>query len=165
MWIRRPAIFLAGGITGTPDWQKILIEKLKDQPATILNPRRKEFDITKTEETQKQIEWEFVGLWMSNIIPFWFPKETLCPIALYELGAHLVRVRMARPPAVMPKICIGIEPGYKREMDIRFQRDLIAPEIPIFVSLDEMATWVDQQVKQFNEELDTPPADQTVPPA
>lgn len=164
-WIRRPAIFLAGGITGCPQWQMSLIEKLKDQPATIFNPRRKEFDVSKIEESRKQIEWEFVALWMADIVPFWFPKEALCPIALYELGAHLVRSKMARAPAVLPKICIGIEPGYQRELDIRFQKDFIAPETPIFVTLDEMAQWIDEQVKLYNEEPGPAPKDKAIPPA
>ena len=37
-------LFLAGGITDCPDWQSVVIDKVKDIPnLTIYNPRRKEF--------------------------------------------------------------------------------------------------------------------------
>jgi hypothetical protein len=55
------SLFLAGGITGCPDWQADLRAQLGDLPLALLNPRR--------------------------AISFWFPAEALQPIALYELGA------------------------------------------------------------------------------
>jgi hypothetical protein len=35
-----PAVFLAGGITGCPDWQAELVRMLADVPVALLNPRR-----------------------------------------------------------------------------------------------------------------------------
>ncbi len=40
-----PSLFLAGGITGCPDWQRQLRDKLADTPLTLLNPRRANFPI------------------------------------------------------------------------------------------------------------------------
>ena len=37
------SLFLAGGITGCPNWQKEIIVKLKDLPLVRFNPRRASF--------------------------------------------------------------------------------------------------------------------------
>ena len=35
-----PSLFLAGGISGTVDWQADIVARLADLPLVILNPRR-----------------------------------------------------------------------------------------------------------------------------
>jgi len=83
------AIFLGGGISGCPDWQSVAREKLhqKCPNLVLINPRRSSFDITDKTIAKEQIKWEFECLRKVNAILFWFPKETVCPITLYELGA------------------------------------------------------------------------------
>jgi hypothetical protein len=120
---QRPWLFLAGGITNCRDWQSELIELLLPNKGTIFNPRRKEWPINNPSASEEQIKWEYKYLWQADIISFWFSKETLNPIVLYELGAHLVRIKSKQ--AGPPIIIIGIEDGYQRTQDIIIQTSLI----------------------------------------
>src|SRR5262245_52117185 len=81
------SLFLGGGISGCPDWQREIVTLLADTDLTLLNPRRAFFPIDDPSQAERQIEWEFRHLRLATAILFWFPRETLCPIALYELGA------------------------------------------------------------------------------
>src|SRR4051794_36586929 len=85
-----PAVFLGGGISGCPDWQSEVATLLADLPLVLLNPRRPDFPMGDPAAAPKQIEWEYRHLRKADAILFWFPCETLCPIALYELGAWSV---------------------------------------------------------------------------
>lgn len=107
-----PTLFMAGGITGCWDWQQALVDELdsRETPVKIVNPRRMDWPDDDSEAAEFQIKWEHKMLAKADIISFWFPKDTLCPITLFELGKH-----MDREPI------IGIEPGYAREFDIRTQ--------------------------------------------
>lgn len=120
---QRPWLFLAGGITNCRDWQSELIELLIQNKGTIFNPRRKEFSVHNPKAAEEQIKWEYEYLWQADIISFWFSKETLNPIVLYELGAHLVRIKSKQ--AGPPMIIIGIEDGYQRTQDVIIQTSLI----------------------------------------
>lgn len=126
------SLFLAGGITGCRDWQAELVEMLKDEKhLVILNPRRKNFPIDDTNSSRAQIEWEYKHLGMASAVSFWFPKETLCPITLYELGkqsAHYFK-----------PIMVGVHPKYKRREDVEIQTKLIRPEVRIAKSLEGLA--------------------------
>src|SRR5262245_39813726 len=79
-----PSLFLAGGITGCPDWQAETISLFADLPLVLLNPRRRDFPINDPSAGPSQIEWEHRHLRRADAVLFWFPRETLCPIALYE---------------------------------------------------------------------------------
>jgi hypothetical protein len=125
----RKSIFLAGGITGCPDWQQEVARKLVDMDVALLNPRRKDFPIEDPAASEAQIKWEFTHLRQADAILFWFPKETLCPIVLYELGAW----SMTKKP-----LFIGVEPGYKRAQDVEIQTKLARPELQIGSSLDTL---------------------------
>ena len=83
-----PSLFLAGGITGTFDWQTEIVRLLNVTALAVLNPRRRNFPIDDSTAAQSQIEWEFRHLRRATAVLFWFPSETLCPIALYELGGR-----------------------------------------------------------------------------
>ena len=82
-----PAVFLAGGITGADNWQAQVAQSLRRLQATVLNPRRKQFPNDNSATGQQQIEWEHRHLLLATLVAFWFPPPTLCPIALFELGA------------------------------------------------------------------------------
>lgn len=118
----KKSIFLAGSITDCPDWQKDVIEELKDLDIIIFNPRRKNFPIKNPNAAFQQIKWEHDMLRKADIIPFWFSKETLGPIVLYELGAH----SMTNKP-----ITIGMNNGYERKNDVIVQTSLVRPDIKI----------------------------------
>jgi hypothetical protein len=131
----KKGIFLAGGITGCPNWQKEAIAKLKphlQDNMVIFNPRRDLFDPDQKDETlEAQILWEFQALQSAEIILFWFPKESVCPIALFELGKYLA-VQGNKP------IFVGTEPGYSRAADLQYQLALEKPDIQIVHSLQDL---------------------------
>jgi len=72
-------LFLAGGITGCPNWQTEVVAKLTPTDLTLLSPRRANFDVSNPNIAVEQIEWEHRHLGRSDAILFWFPCETLCP--------------------------------------------------------------------------------------
>ncbi len=126
-------LFLAGGITDCPNWQKEMLEMLSDTTLTILNPRRENFPIHDAGAALKQITWEHYALRFASEILFWFPKETICPIVLYELGAWS-RGRK--------KLYVGVHPEYKRKQDVQIQTRLARPEIEIVYSLEALSSEV-----------------------
>ena len=127
------SLFLAGGITDCPDWQQEMVELLSDTDLTILNPRRANFPIYDPNAALEQIAWEHNALRDVGSISFWFPKETICPIVLYELGAW----SMTSKP-----IFVGVHPEYKRRQDVEIQTRLVRPGIEIVLSLTELADQV-----------------------
>ncbi len=135
-----PVLFLAGGITGCPLWQDKIIIHLEKEPLVILNPRRKNFDANNPLMEKEQIEWEYNHLNLSDIISFWFPCETLCPISLFELGD-----RMALGKA---KILIGCHPEYKRIRDIKIQTKLRNPNIEVVESLEELVDQIKESIRK-----------------
>jgi hypothetical protein len=141
-----PLVFFAGGITGCPDWQAALCDRLQSGgvPGTILNPRRADFPIHDPTAAEQQIAWEFGALRQADVISFWFCKETLNPIVLLELGAALERVNWQRSSTdeASQQLVIGVEPGYARAQDVQIQSRLALPwDPPPYVnSLDQLAT-------------------------
>ena len=84
----------------------------------------------------------------SDIVVFWFPEETLCPIALFELGKELGLRSMNNPK----KIFIGCHPNYERKFDIEQQTNLVTKntygfELEIVYSLDDL-------IKQVSDSLE-----------
>jgi hypothetical protein len=130
-------LFLAGGITGCPDWQQEMVSLLKETSLTILNPRRANFPIHDPSAAQEQIEWEHHAFRAADVILFWFPKETLCPIVLYELGAWSMTSK---------RVFIGVHPEYSRLQDVKIQTALARPEIEIVHSFDELVG----QIKDYD---------------
>ncbi len=134
---REKSLFLAGGISNCPNWQKNLVKQLKNTDLTILNPRRKSFSVDNKDIEEEQIAWEYAHLKKASVISFWFPKETLCPITLYELGKQSV---LNKP------VFIGVHPKYARIKDVKIQTKLIRPEVKIVYSLKDLA----EQIKLFS---------------
>ena len=113
----RPSVFLAGGITGCPDWQAEVIERLFDVNGVLLNPRRAAFDVSDPEAGPEQIRWEFEALAQCDIFSMWFCAETIQPICMYELGRHLA----LRIPS---QVVLGVHPDYPRATDVDMQSRL-----------------------------------------
>lgn len=127
---RSKSLFLAGSITNAPDWQAEILElcpHLRD--FNIFNPRRKHFDITIKDNERMQIVWEHTAIHFCDHILFWFAKETLAPIALYELGSALYTHR---------NISIGVHPEYARRNDVFYQVNLDRYRKPIFNNLKDL---------------------------
>lgn len=126
----RVGVFLAGGITQCPDFQKEMCEKLQScKNLVVLNPRRKNFPIHDPSASKAQIEWEYAMLRKADMISFWFPKETLCPIVLFELGSQVI---LKKP------LIIGCHPEYARKEDVVIQVSLARPGLPVFDNLDDV---------------------------
>ncbi len=130
------SLFLAGGITGCSDWQVELMDLLKDEDIVLLNPRRANFPVHDPDAARKQIAWEHRHLRKADAISFWFPKETLCPIVLYELGAW----SMAFKP-----IFVGVHPEYQRRQDVEIQTKLARPKVEIVYDLTSLSA----QIKEW----------------
>lgn len=127
-----PSIFLAGGITGCEDWQTTARGLLFRQDVVLFNPRRADFDVTRGDSAQQQIDWEFRHLHRADLTMFWFPacdpKVTVQPIAMYELGAALGERR---------RIVVGADAQYPRRLDVVLQLRHVRPELVVGYSLEE----------------------------
>ncbi len=132
-----PSVFLAGGISGTFDWQADVVARLADLPLVVLNPRRRDFPMDDPNAAHAQIEWEFRHLRRATAVLFWFPPETLCPIALYELGG---RVQVREQP-----LFVGTHPDYQRRLDVDVQLRLARPEVAVVSDTAALA----QQVREW----------------
>lgn len=123
------SIFLAGGISNCPDWQKDVANALKDYEITVFNPRRTNFPISIAEESQQQIKWEYQRLRQADFIVFWFSHATLNPITLFEYGSALERNQ---------KLIVGVHPKYKRKQDVEIQTNLKNKGIEIVNSIPDL---------------------------
>lgn len=135
-------LFLGGGITGCPDWQKDMVRLLEGTDLVLINPRRASWpaDLPQDEEAEKQIRWEHQHMLRSDAIMFWFSAATLCPIVLFELGSWLNRPK---------KLFVGCEPGYARTFDVKVQTKLERPALEVVSSLEDMA----KQIVSWESEL------------
>ncbi len=124
------SVFLAGGITGCPDWQQEMRQLLSDTDLILLNPRRANFPIHDPNAASKQITWEHDHLHKATTILFWFCTETLNPIVLYELGAW----SMTNKP-----IFVGVHSEYVRRQDVEIQTELVRPDVKVVYSLQALA--------------------------
>lgn len=127
-------LFLAGGISNCADWQSEMVSLLANTHYTIYNPRRKNFGLT---DSRPQIEWEFKYLARANHILFWFPKETVCPITLFEYGKALGSYRDM--DGMYHRLYVGCHPDYSRKIDLEIQTELVDESIKIASSLEELA--------------------------
>jgi len=137
-------IFLAGGITECRDWQAEMVGMLKDLPVTVFNPRRKNFPIHDPNAAKEQITWEYHKLNEATHILFWFCRETICPIVLYELGRHLARRQFQD---VSLKVYVGMDADYKRRQEVEIQSRLVIPSLKIHYSLEDLAAQIKSEIK------------------
>ncbi|TWP21731.1 hypothetical protein EUA61_01180 [TM7 phylum sp. oral taxon 346] len=122
-----PDIFLAGGVTYSPDWQKEALKMLAGTDLIVANPRRDEIVSAVGETTRRQIVWEFENLKSTKVVLFWFPNaETI--ITFLELGKELAR---------KSRIVVGTDPNYNRRFDIETQVYLESPDAVIYSTLGE----------------------------
>lgn len=139
------SIFLAGGISGCSNWQPIMVDMLADiknlaneiEELIVFNPRRKNFDATNKSMSVEQIEWEYKYINDSDMISFWFPPETVCPITLFELGGQLHSDKHAQADYDYP-IFVGCHELYPRKLDLEIQLGLANPKIKIANTIEEL---------------------------
>lgn len=154
-----PWVFMAGGITDCPPWQWELAEMLDGcDVGTVFQPRRNDFPIDDPSAAEKQIRWEQKVLWKCDIFSIWFcDSPSVQPICMFELGAHTARYLQngsgcsfceTKGPS---DVCIGVEPGYEREQDVRIQAGLISNRLEreISESLEDHAMNIKGKVNGF----------------
>ena len=124
------SLFLAWGISNCPDWQEEYINYFKDTSLVLLNPRRTNFNVADKSVEIEQITWEHEHLERSDIISFWFWKETICPIVLFELWKYASSTK---------DICVWVHPEYQRKSDVIIQLGLIRPEVKVVSTLENLA--------------------------
>ena len=134
------SVFLAGGITNCHDWQKNVIDAIKNDYSVIndslvlFNPRRDNFPIHDKLAAIQQIDWEFNMIEKCNIFSMYFSSgESDQPICMYELGRNILRMQMRFPSNWEDRIIISVEDGYKRKQDVIIQTGL-ATNDKIFVN-------------------------------
>lgn len=126
------SVFLAGGITNCNEWQKEVIEELKDYDISIFNPRQDHFDVSDKSASEKQIAWEYERLEQMDIFSIYFcDSVSNQPISLYELGRNIVRIQNRFPNDWQKRIVVSVEYGYKRKQDVLIQLSLCAPSLYI----------------------------------
>ena len=148
----RPFVFLGGctqsrlcGITKCPEWQDEIIRLLLYiDKGTLFNPCRKNSTIDAHEPTLEQVQWEFNALEQADIFSMWFCNANSDqPICMYELGRHLAIKKI-------DDIVLGIEPGYRRERDVRIQTHLATDcYLPIQTTIEKHAMAIAQAVNDY----------------
>ena len=131
-------LFIAGGISNCSDWQRYFISLIEWRDIIIANPRRYNFDIEDKNMEEAQIEWEHRYLTKAKYLSFWFPKETVCPITLFELGKF--------SQDTSKELFIGIDPNYTRKRDVEIQMWLIRSDINIVYSIEDLAEQVNSTI-------------------
>ena len=132
------SIFLAGSITGSHDWQALVINRLLPV-FNVFNPRRKSFNVNDPKDSEMQIDWEFLQLrYVKNII-FYFSFETLAPITLLEFGSALERGKLKH------NLYVACHPDYKRKFDVEYQAAKFGVKV-----YDSLNSAIDQAIIEGN---------------
>lgn len=136
-----PAVFLAGGISGCPDWHSHAVHVLRDSgvPMVVLNPARKNFPITDPNAGWEQVSWEQHHLHLPGLITLmWFPRPhlpvTVQPIAQFEFGQA-----SDKPDRTL---VIGADPDYPRQLDVHHMMRWNRPDETVHATLDDVLTCV-----------------------
>lgn len=124
------SVFLAGGITNCPEWQDRAAEVLLEV-VNVLDPRRKPWP--EGGDMGEQVKWEYDHLRMARYVLFWFPAESICPIALFELGSMWERQWHSAAD-----VFVGCHPRYPRWADLEAQREAFGVKRPIVYKLEEL---------------------------
>lgn len=137
------SLFMAGGISNCPEWQDQFIDIMSELSGiphdfTLINPRREDFDVTNPRMSSDQIAWEYAHLQDADAISFWFSKEALCPITLFELGAAIHNP--------YKPIFVGCHPHYARKFDVVHQLSIVRPEVQVVDSLEALAAEIQKAV-------------------
>lgn len=124
-------VFLAGGITNCPDWQKDVIAEAekydKEHPGALnhlvlFNPRRPNFPIGDPNASEAQIKWEFYWLERMNVFSMYFTDgQSDQPICMYELGRNLALMMERYPCDYDKRIVVSANPKYRRFSDVKIQ--------------------------------------------
>ena len=125
-------IFLAGSITGRPDWQARAIELIAASAPdlTVANPRPRRAIPSYRREARARIAWEHDHLMRARLVLFWLTADRdVRPLDLLELGAALGRGQ---------DIVIGVDPDSPHRLDIVILTALECPRLTIHTTLEAL---------------------------
>jgi hypothetical protein len=123
------SIFLAGTIDmgNSIDWQKEVIDGLKDYDVELYNPRRESWDSSweqtiENEQFKHQVDWELTHLEKCDLVVMFLAPNSMSPISLLELGLF------------KDKMVICCPDGFYRKGNV----DVVADRynIPVFEDFD-----------------------------
>ncbi|KAK7983457.1 hypothetical protein PG989_010859 [Apiospora arundinis] len=88
------SVFLAGttaAVGGGADWREKLSASLSEQPVTLFNPNRLDWDSTWREDIsfepyREQVMWELDKQSKADLVVVYFHPATLAPVSLLEFG-------------------------------------------------------------------------------
>lgn len=148
------SVFLAGGITNCPNWQKEIITGIDKaeygSSIVIFNPRRENFPIHIPSAADEQIEWEFYQLNKMDIFSMYFcESDSDQPICMYELGRYISEMQKRFPIDWKDRIIISVENGYKRINDVLVQSRLACGKIFINTGQPQVEVLRDLHIKQI----------------
>ena len=128
-------LFLAGGITNCPDWQRDVIERLSKiqglDDLVVFNPCRENFPIHDPNASNEQIKWEFDRLQIMDIFSMFFcGGESDQPICMYELGRNLMTMHVKFPDDWKERVVITCDNAYRRSNDVEIQTSLAMGTVP-----------------------------------
>lgn len=135
------SVFLAGSIEmgEAEDWQKEIIDSLKDEKIIFLNPRREDWDSSwKQDKSDKnfkeQVTWELTALEFADYIALYIDPKTQARITLLELGLH----------ARGEKLIVCCPKGFDRKGNIDITCELY--KIPQVDTLKELIAEIKKKV-------------------
>jgi len=139
----RPWIFLAGAIDQgrAEPWQNAVVPALIDQPGTLCNPRRVDWDASWRQTLDDprfagQVKWELDALEDADLILCWLPAGSQAPVSLLELGLH----------ARGGRLIVGCDDGFHRQGNVAAVCARFG--IPLVGSLSELIEGARQQVEK-----------------
>lgn len=134
-------VFLGGSIEmgKAIDWQKEIIETLKDEPIIFLNPRRTDWDSSWEQKITnpqffEQVTWELKSLEQSDFIVMFIDPATLSPITLMEIGLH----------AKSGKMIVCCPEGFWRKGNVDVVGHVYG--YPVVETLEEVITAIKERV-------------------
>lgn len=131
------SLFLAGGISRPEDWRGAVVDTLRSNDIAVIDPRRDDYPTTEP-GVREQVAWELRHFQGASLVAFWFPAESLCPIALLELGGCC----SSNVPVV-----VGAHPQYARRLDLQVQLSLRRPEVELVDSIPELVEQIHRQLQ------------------
>ena len=125
------SILLAGAIDNGNAfmWQPIVEDALSDIQVTVYNPRNDAWDsalkpVLENPVFKTQVSWEIDNLERSDIIFMMFPKGSISPISLLELGYFVGRRTMV--------VCC--EPDYWRKGNVDYMCQI--NDVPVYTDIE-----------------------------
>ena len=139
------AVFLAGGITNCPNWQKEVIKLVQQSLGrypnlVLLNPRRDNFPINDPNAAEEQIVWEFRALERCTVFSMFFSDgDSDQPICMYELGRNIVRMQMKYPTDWYDRLIISVCADYNRYQDVFIQTELACGRLEFLLDSNRLS--------------------------